>query len=109
MFWLLRRGVEHQDVYDLLSATFTPEEATAALEAKWVDGMVRTQRTIDVDWGLSAFDRVNKDLNITLGMTEEEKKDYEGKLSNAKDTTFNGKSNLSLGSTNQNWGGKGTV
>lgn len=37
MFWLLRRRVEHQEVCKLLSATFTPEEVKAALEAKWME------------------------------------------------------------------------
>lgn len=75
-----------------------------------MDGeIIWTQRTIDVNLGLLAFDIANQDINITLGITDKEKKDYEGKLSKAKDTTFNEKSNLSLGSTNQNWGGKGTV
>ena len=109
MYWLLGRGVNDEDTLKLLQAAFTEQECEAALNTKYVNGIVVSQRTIERELRVSAFDRDNPNMDITQGMTDEEKSGHQQRVEALKDAAFKGKSNMSVGSKNNNWGSDGTV
>jgi len=64
MHWLLRRGIESDDIYNLLKVCFTEEEAAGALETKMEGGRVVSQRSLERAKQVLAFDMQNPDVSV---------------------------------------------
>jgi hypothetical protein len=43
-FWLMKRDLDNDDIFNLLKASFTRAEVVAALEAEYEDGQVVSKR-----------------------------------------------------------------
>jgi hypothetical protein len=109
-WWLLRRGIENKDVTQLIATAFSEEDCLAALNTRYVEGRVVSQKLIDTELRISTFDKLNPEANITLAMSEAVKEAHQQKVAMKvalKQATFQGKSILSLGQDNNTTGGKG--
>jgi hypothetical protein len=111
MHWLLQRGIEGEDIYNLLRTTFSEEEAAGALETRLEGGRVISQRTLEREKSISHFDKLNPEVDITQGMRGAEVIEYQKKqaIASLRDAAFHGKSNLDLGEKNEFFEGDGTV
>ena len=110
-WWLLRRGIENKDVTQLIATAFSEEDCLAALNTRYVEGRVVSQKLIDTELRISTFDKLNPEANITLAMSEAVKEAHQQKVAMKvalKQATFQGKSILSLGSGQQHDGWEGT-
>jgi hypothetical protein len=111
MHWLLRRGIEADDIYNLLRVCFTEEEAAGALETKMENGRVVSQRSLERAKQVMAFDMQNPDVDITQAMRASEIVEYKAKQEaiSLREAAFLGRSNIELGERNNFAGGEGTV
>ena len=87
MHWLLRRGIEADDIYNLLRVCFTEEEAAGALETKMEDGRVVSQRSLERAKQVMAFDMQNPDVDITQAMRASEIVEYKARQEAIKKNT----------------------
>jgi hypothetical protein len=111
MHWLLGRGIETDDIYNLLKVCFTEEEAAGALETKMEDGRVVSQRSLERAKQVLAFDMQNPDVDITQAMRVSEIAEYKNKQAaiSLREAAFQGRSNIELGEKNNFIEGGSTV
>jgi len=108
LWWLLRRGIVNDDVAKLITKAFSEEDCLAALNTRYVEGRVVSQKSLDTELRISTFDKLNPEADITSAMSEAEKEAHQ-RMTALKEAAFQGKSTLSLGSGYQHDGGEGTV
>ena len=106
-WWLLRRGIVNEDVLQLIAKAFSEEDCLAALNTRYIKGRVVSKKSIDTQFCISTFDKLNPEADIMLAMSEVEKEAHQQKVA-LKQATFKSKSTLSLGSGHQHDGGEGT-
>jgi hypothetical protein len=110
MFWLLRRGIEEDDVVDFLKMAFDAEEVAVALDTKMENGIIISKRALEQEKLIARFDQANPNIDITQAMREAEVTDYNKKLvESLKETAFDGRVGLSLDEKNAKWGSGSTI
>jgi hypothetical protein len=95
-------------VAQLITKAFSEEDCLAALNTRYVEGRVVSQKSLDTELRISTFDKLNPEADITSAMSEAEKEAHQ-RMTALKEAAFQGKSTLSLGSGYQHDGGEGTV
>jgi hypothetical protein len=110
MFWLLKRGIEEDDVVEFLNMAFDAEEVAAALDSRMENGIIISKRALEQEKLIARFDLVNPNVDITEAMREAEIADYKKKLVDSlKETAFSGRVGLTLDEKNTNWGSGSTI
>jgi hypothetical protein len=59
LWWLLRRGIVNDDVAQLITKAFSEEDCLAALNTRYVEGRVVSQKSLDTELRISTFDKLN--------------------------------------------------
>jgi hypothetical protein len=110
MFWLLRRGIEEDDVVEFLNMAFDAEEVAVALDTKMENGIIISKRALKHEKLIARFDLANPNIDITEAMREAEVADYNKKLVDSfKETAFHGRVGLKLDEKNANWGSGSSI